>query len=97
MLAVTGTRSFEKNLCQSPYGWPYNPPGIELAFAGEMFGMGHDYCQAWITRQFEHTYNQETGELLTRNVPDAATSAARIYEALRLEGDYKLPIENFDE
>jgi hypothetical protein len=93
MLAVTKTDRFLKSLDQSAYGWPYNPPGIEFAFAGEVFGLGHDYCQTWITRQFERTYNDETGELLTRNVPDPATSAARIYEAVRLKGDYVLPVE----
>jgi len=93
MLAVTKTDRFLKSLDQSAYGWPYNPPGIEFAFVGEVFGLGHDYCQTWITRQFERTYNDETGELLTRNVPDPATSAARIYEAVRLKGDYVLPIE----
>jgi hypothetical protein len=93
MLAVTKTDRFLKSLDQSAYGWPYNPPGIEFAFAGEVFGLGHDYCQTWINRQFERTYNDETGELLTRNVPDPATSAARIYEAVRLKGDYSLPSE----
>lgn len=92
MLRVTCTQKFLKSLDESIYGWPYNPPGIELAFAGEVFDLGHDYCQTWINRQFERTYNSDTCELLTRNVPDPATSAARIYEAMRLAGDYSLPL-----
>lgn len=93
MLVVTQSASFLKSLDQSAYGWPYNPPGIEFAFAGEVFGLGHDYCQRWINRQYDHTYNPSTGDLLTRNVPDPATSAARIYEATRLTGEYTLSRE----
>lgn len=93
MLEVTRKERFLKSLDESAYGWPYNPPGIEFAFAGEVFGLGHDYCQTWINRQFERTYNSDTGELLTRNAPDPATSAARIYEAMRLTGDYTLAYE----
>ena len=53
--------------------------------------MGHDYCQSWIDLQYNKTFNFKTGDLLTRNVPDPLTSAARIYEAIRLEGEYTLP------
>ena len=88
MLAVTNTTNFLKSLDRSAYGWRYNPPGIEFAFAGEVFELGNEYCQTWMTRQFARTYNEETGEFLTRSVPDPATSSARIYEAIRLKGDY---------
>lgn len=91
MLAVTKSTQFFIDLNSSIYGWPYNPPGIELAYVGEVFSMGHDYCQKWINRQFAKTYNSETGELLTRDVPDPATSSARIYESLRLTGCYNIP------
>lgn len=90
MLGVSKKEHFLNSLDQSAYGWPYNPPGIEFAFVGEVFGMGHDYCKTWITRQFERTYNNYTDELLTRNVPDPATSSARIYEAVRLKANYSL-------
>jgi hypothetical protein len=90
ILDVTRSKVFLTSLETSDYGWPYNPPGIEFAFAGEVFGMGHDYCQSWIDLQYSKTFNLKTGDFLTRNVPDPLTSAARIYEAIRLEGKYIL-------
>jgi len=90
ILNVTRSKAFLSSLEKSNYGWPYNPPGIEFAFAGEVFGMGHDYCQSWINLQYIKTFNFKTGDLLTRNVPDPLTSSARIYEAMRLEDKYLL-------
>ena len=94
MLRVAVSDQFVGTLDRSAYGWPYNPSGIEFAFVGEAFSLGHDYCQDWINKQFERTYSSGTGALLTRDVPDPNTSAARIYEALRLSGDYNLQIGN---
>ena len=91
ILAVTQTEAFLSDLEYSHYGWPYNPPGLELAFAGEVFNLGHEYCQFWITRQYEKTYDAHTQNLLTRNTPDPQTSAARLYEATRLTDRYELP------
>ena len=93
MLEITKSDNFIQSLELSEYGWHYNPPGIEFAFVGEVFGLGHTYCQTWITRQFHHTYNKMTSELLTSNVPDTLTAAARIYEAIRLIDNYLLPNE----
>lgn len=93
MLKITTDNNFIQSLKLSKYGWPYNPPGIEFAFVGEVFGLGHTYCQTWITRQFERTYNEMTSELLTSDVPDTLTSAARIYEAIRLIDNYFVPNE----
>ena len=91
MLNVTKSENFLSSLDESVFGWPYNPPGIELAFVGEVFNMGEGYSQSWINLQYDRTFNFTTGDLLTRNVPDYLTSAARIYEAIRLEGNYYLP------
>lgn len=91
MLAVTQTDAFLKDLDHSHYGWPYNPPGLELAFAGEVFNLGHEYCQFWINRQYEKTYDANIQNLLTRDTPDPQTSSARLYEATRLTGQYELP------
>jgi len=52
---------------------------------------GHDYCQTWITRQYEKTYDPHTKSLMTRHAADKATSSARLYEATRLVGQYNLP------
>jgi len=91
MLNVTKSKNFLFSLDSSIFGWPYNPPGIELAFVGEVFDMGREYSQSWINLQYDRTFNSTTGDLLTHNVPDSLTSAARIYEAMRLKGDYYLP------
>ena len=91
MLNITKSKNFISSLDKSSFGWPYNPPGIELAFVGEVFDLGPDYSQLWINLQYRKTFNHKTGDLLTRNVPDPITSAARIYEAMRLEGEYYLP------
>jgi hypothetical protein len=89
MLSITKKDSFHTALDQSAYGWPYNPPGIELAFAGEVFGMDEvHYCQAWVQRQLARTYDETTRNPLTRGAVDVSTSAARIYEATRLGSDY---------
>lgn len=97
MLNVTTLRSFVRDLPKSAYGYPYNPPGIELAFTGEVFGLGRDYREVWLRRQTQMTYNRTTGELLTRMTPDVVTSAARIYEATRLEDSYSLDLSEASE
>lgn len=90
MLRVTSTLAFQKQLSGNPYGYPYNPPGIEIAFAYDVFGAGFgaDAAEKWLQRQATETYHPETGSLLSFNTPDPLTSEARIYEALRLENDY---------
>lgn len=90
MLNVTKSKNFLESLNASNFSWAYNPPGIEFAFVGEVFDMGIEYIQSWISLQYDKTFNFDTNDLLTKNVPDPLTSAARIYEALRLEGNYKL-------
>lgn len=91
MLNVTKSKKFKSSLDISLFSWPYNPPGIELAFVGEVFDMGHDYCQSWLDLQYSKTFNKISNDLMTKNVPDLLTSSARIYEAMRLEGKYYLP------
>ncbi len=94
MLKVTHTVAFQNQLVGNPYGYPYNPPGIELAFAYEVFDAAFAAVAGlkWLQRQAIETYNPETGSLLSLNSPDPLTSDARIYEALRLENDYALEI-----
>lgn len=88
MIEVTKSNQFLVDLDESKYGWPYNPPGIELAYVGETFGLSKEYIQTWIEHQYDRTFNVNTNEWLTNNAPDQATSAARIYEACRLKGSY---------
>jgi hypothetical protein len=88
MLHVSTTPAFKRELEGNPYGYPYNPPGLELAFVGEVFGLGRRYAQDWIEAQVAQTGDVGTGSIMTRDVPDRATSSARIYEAARLREDY---------
>ncbi|MES3518012.1 MAG: hypothetical protein PPP58_10145 [Natronomonas sp.] len=82
--------TYERRLADNPYGYPYNCAGIELAVAFERFGVGDDETRrAWIGRQLEATYDDETGTF-SRNTPDPRTLTARIYEATRLS-DIRLP------
>ncbi len=91
MVRVTNNESFLNLLDDSLYGWPYNPPGIELAYVGEVFSSGPHYSQTWVTRQYQKTYNNATKNLMTGCTVDESTSSARIYEATRLVGDYAIP------
>ncbi|QDZ40717.1 agl cluster protein AglQ [Euhalothece natronophila Z-M001] len=90
MLDITKEPIFRTQLDQSDYSWPYNPPGLELAFCGEAFDLGKDYCQKWITTQVEKTYDHKTKNLMLNNSADTTTSSARIYEATRLNNDYEV-------
>jgi hypothetical protein len=88
MLKITKNKKFIVDLSVSEFGWQYNPPGVELAFVGEVFEMGHEYCQKWLNLQLKHTYNKNNSELLTKNSHDINTSMARLYELTRLRGEY---------
>lgn len=92
IISVINTSKFLEDLDKSRYGWPYNPPGIELAFACETFLQDQKKAQQWIDRQVKRTYCNETGNILTKNVPDVHTSSARNYELVRLKGDYEISI-----
>ncbi len=78
------TPEFERTLESAPYGLAYNPSGFEIAFALQRF-KSHETNRLhyWLERQLHHGWDAERG-LLTRNSSDEMTSAARIYEALRL-------------
>jgi len=71
----------------SRFGYPYNPPGFECAYAILLF---HDHFDEpdslvikWVTRQIIRCYDMESCFMFL-NSADRMTSAARIYEATRL-------------
>jgi len=76
---------FRQALEDNPYGWAYNPVGIEMAFALETFeGPGSRAEQAiWLGLQLVRHWDFAE-RLLSRDTPDPATLAARLYEAARL-------------
>lgn len=77
------------------FGYPYNPPGIEMSFTVQSFRphyaeqSGH-LVSMWLSRQLEKTFDVETG-LMNRRTDDGPTLAARMYEAVRLE-DYSFQL-----
>jgi hypothetical protein len=89
-LAYAQSPSFADALDRNPYGYPYNPPGLELPFVFESFARGTRSLQeAWLKRQLERCLDPETA-LMSRGTEDPATHSARLYEATRLP-DLQLP------
>jgi len=90
MLDVTKSKTFIDLVINNKYGMYYNPSGVELCFVGEIFNLGREYCERFLNLQMKQTFCSKTNKLLVRNSPDYHTSAARIYEAFRIQGEYEL-------
>jgi len=80
--------AFSQSIAGSPYGFPYNPPGFEVAFVFDAFGdildgRTEERPQEWVVKQLAHCFDWSE-YLMNRNTPDPVTHAARIYEATRL-------------
>ncbi|MEX2601721.1 MAG: hypothetical protein WD355_08740 [Balneolaceae bacterium] len=76
---------FHAALETNSYGFPYNPPGFEMAMAMDRFGFGDEEQQSrWVSRQIEQCWDPESG-LMNRMGEDPVTQAARLYEAVRLQ------------
>ena len=84
MISITNNKAFLENLDKGPYGWPYNPTGIELAYVGKVFSLGEEYSQKWLSLQCKKTYESLNDNLMIKGSADIATSSARIYEAVRI-------------
>jgi len=86
VLGFVHTQRFESSFF-NPFGGPYNPVGLETAYASETFagrtGLEAAASGAWIGRQLDLFYDGSTG-LMTRDTSDPNTLAARIYEVTRL-------------
>lgn len=75
---------FKSALNKNKYGYPYNPPGFEMAFALEVFGEQSIEKQSmWLGEQFKRCYDKESN-LMVLGTEDPVTHAARFYEATRL-------------
>ena len=77
------------------FGYPYNPPGIEMAFTVQSFRphygeQSDSLISMWLSRQVERTFDAGSG-LMNRQTDDEVTLAARMYEAVRLE-DYSFQL-----
>jgi len=93
MLSVIDDKVFINEQINNQFSYPYNPTGIELAFALETF-KPNDFklAQWWLQQQIDNTY-EKGGSIMTKNSKDINTSKARIYEAARLEKDYVVDMQ----
>jgi hypothetical protein len=80
MLEVTLSSNFIDALRKSPYAYPYNPPGIEIAYALSAAGYDLSVIHGYLKEHFNLTFNRELGEFNTLLSTDKVTSAARLYE-----------------
>ncbi|MBN7817585.1 glycoside hydrolase family protein [Algoriphagus pacificus] len=84
MMKVVNTEDFHKKLEDSIYGFPYNPPGIELAFAQQQFGE-KSKIPGLLSKQFEKSFDTAKSTLNKANPYDLNTAAARFYELYSLD------------
>jgi hypothetical protein len=85
-LRFVSTPEYVRGLEDNPFGYPYNPPGFEVAFAAQTFAdvwAGGQPGSWWVGQQLQRTYDPQT-RLLGRQTSDQHTLAARLYEATRL-------------
>lgn len=85
--------AFWQGLEDNEFGYPYNPPGFEMAFALEVFdGNARPQQERWLSEQFWRCYDFEA-HMMSRGTKDPVTHAARLYEATRLP-DLAVQIED---
>jgi hypothetical protein len=87
-LRFIGTSEFTQGLEDNEFGFPYNPPGIEVAYALHVFSDEsrqdvHDEMSGWVSRQLRRCYDFENNQM-SLGTQDPATHSARLYEATRL-------------
>ena len=89
--AVARSQSFRTRLEANEFAWPYNPVGLEIAFALECFeGPASRGEQAdWVAAQLQRHWDANSASLSV-DTPDPNTLAARLYEAAHLS-DLALP------
>ncbi len=89
-LEYATTSNHRQKVAESKYGYPYNPPGFEVAYAMQVFGLLDDKeISSWVSEQIRRCYNFDTNLMSGGGTADENTAIARIYEATRLK-DYEL-------
>jgi len=84
VLAYVKTDEFVQGLEQNRFGYPYNPPGFEVAYALGVFAENARAEQEkWVSEQLQRCYDFES-HMMSRGTEDPVTHAARLYEATRL-------------
>ncbi|MGD0020761.1 MAG: hypothetical protein ABSC54_00515 [Smithellaceae bacterium] len=80
------------------YRWCYNPTGIEMAYALQVFKeylkleSAENHISIFLSKQFEFYYDCEKN-MLSKNTMDPAILSARLYEAVRLN-NYSLTLSD---
>lgn len=86
-IAYVQSHEYREGLESNPYGYPYNPAGLEVAFALHVFDVlsptREQRVREWVDEQLRRTYDNDRHRL-DRNTEDPVTLAARLYEATRL-------------
>jgi len=82
------SEEYREEIVDSPYGFPYNPPGFEVPLALDTFSFvfGEDTREEqarWVSEQIARCYDSDSN-FMGKNCPDPNTQAARMYEATRL-------------
>lgn len=82
------SKDFRTQIYESPYGFPYNPPGFEVAFALDTFtdvflGDTKEEKESWVQEQLDTCYDWKIN-LMRKNTRDEYTQSARLYESSRL-------------
>jgi len=81
------SEEFLASIGSSQYGYPYNPPGFESAFAihifKSIFRQPEKKIRRWVQSQIDNCIDRDTW-LMSHNASDINTCSARIYEAVRL-------------
>ena len=86
-LRFTDQPTYIEGLEANKYGYPYNPPGFEVALAMQSFAplfAGSRPATWWVEQQLRRCYDAGA-RLMNRATEDQQTLAARLYEATRLQ------------
>ena len=96
IFALLRSQRFRRAVATAPYGYEYNPPGLEVplslrlaAMAGLVEPPEPAYQQQWIQSQLDWGLDSCRWRL-DRRSPDPPTAAARLYEAVSLDPQLEL-------
>jgi hypothetical protein len=88
-LLVFRSPAFRKHIENATFGFPYNPPGIEIAVSIQSadFLTNEERTETgryWLNRQFRQNFDSSDFSM-TKNTSDPLTYQARIYELYQLD------------
>lgn len=87
-LHFVDNKEYVRSLEDNKFGFPYNPPGFEVAYALHVFSDklqldAGDKISVWVARQLQRCYDFEAHRM-SLGTEDPTTHSARLYEATRL-------------